>query len=149
MLITQKWGEPIKVIQWKHRFCLSCLAACFSSGKNEEESQFPAFKTNTLKADISSSSDLQTLLPLPKKQCNAYSKKFLSSTHCNHYTKHLQNCSLSISPPSSLLVTAIFNISDNNIPRSMKNAILNVLKKKMKLNPGKSLMSLRLVVEYI
>ena len=63
MLITQKWGKPIKVIKSKHRFCLNCPAACFSSGKNEEKSQCPACKINTLKADISPSSDLQTLLP--------------------------------------------------------------------------------------
>ena len=52
MLITQKWGKPMKVINCKHRFCLNCLAACFSSGKNEEEPQCPAFEINTLKADI-------------------------------------------------------------------------------------------------
>ena len=36
----------------------------YLSGKNEEESQFPACKVNTLKADISPSFDLQTLLSL-------------------------------------------------------------------------------------
>ena len=115
MLITQKLGKPMKVIKCEHRFCLNCLAAYFSSGKNEEESQCPAFEINTLKADISSSSDLQTLLSLLKIQCNTCSKKFLISTHYNHYTKHIQNCSLSMSKPSSLLVTAAFNISNNNI----------------------------------
>ena len=106
-------------------------------------------KKNTSKADISPSSDLQTLLPLLKIPCNTCVKKFLISTHYNHYTKHIQNCSLSISPPSSLLVTTIFNISDNNIPRSVEDAILHILKKKMKLNPGIFLMNLRLVVDYI
>ena len=41
---------------WQHVFYLS--------GKNEEESQCPACKVNTLKADISPSFDLQTLLSL-------------------------------------------------------------------------------------
>ena len=53
MLITQKWGKPIKVLKCEHRFCLNFLAACFLSGKNEEESQGPACKINTLKAGIS------------------------------------------------------------------------------------------------
>ena len=96
-------------------------------------------KKNTSKADISPSSDLQTLLPLLKIPCNTCVKKFLISTHYNHYTKHIQNCSLSISPPSSLLVTTIFNISDNNIPRSVEDTTLHVLKKKMKLNHRKYL----------
>ena len=59
-------GKPIKVLKCKCRFCLNCLAACFLSGKNEEESQCPACKINTLKADISPSSDLPTLLSLLK-----------------------------------------------------------------------------------
>ena len=139
----------MKVIKCKHRFCLNCLAACFSSGKNEEEPQCPAFEINTLKAGISPSSDLQTLLPFLKIQCSTCSKKILISSHYNHYTKHIQNCSLSMSTPSSLLVTAVLNISNNNIPRSMEDVILHVLKKKMKLNPGKSLISLRMVVQYI
>ena len=75
MLITQKWGKPIKVLKCEHRFCLNCLAACFLSGKNEEESQCSACELNTLKAYISPSSDLQTLLPLLKIQCNTCSKK--------------------------------------------------------------------------
>ena len=74
MLITQKWGKPIKVLKCKHRFRLHCLAACFLSGKNEEESQCPASKINTLKTDISPSSDLLTLLSLLKIQCNTCSK---------------------------------------------------------------------------
>ena len=94
---------------------------------------------NILKADIIPSSDLQTLLSLLKIQCNICSKKFLISTHYNDYTKHMQNCSLDISPPSSLLVTDIFNISKNDIPRSVEDATLHILKKKMKLNPGNSL----------
>ena len=64
MLITQKWGKPIKVLKCEHRFCLNCLAAWIFSWKNEEESQCPACKVNTLKADISPSFDLQTLLSL-------------------------------------------------------------------------------------
>ena len=66
MLITQKWGKSIKVLKCKHRFCLNCLAACFLSGKNEKESQCPACKMNTLKTDISPSSDLPNLLSLLK-----------------------------------------------------------------------------------
>ena len=65
MLITQKWGKPIKVLKCEHRFCLNCLAACFLSGKNEKKSKSPACKVNTLKADISPSFDLKTLLSLP------------------------------------------------------------------------------------
>ena len=75
-LITQKWGKPIKVLKCEHRFCLNCFAACFLSGKNEEESQCPACKINTLKADISPSSDLQTLLSLLKIQCNTCSTRY-------------------------------------------------------------------------
>ena len=55
----------IKMLKCKHRFCLSCLAPCLSE-KNEEESQCPAWKINILKADISHSSDFQTLLSLLK-----------------------------------------------------------------------------------
>ena len=55
----------IKVLKCKHRLCLNCLAACLS-GKNEEESQYSACKINILKADLSPSSDLQTLLSLLK-----------------------------------------------------------------------------------
>ena len=61
MLITQKWGKPIKVLKCQHRFCLNCLAASFLSGKNGEESQCPACKVNTLKTDISPSFDLLSL----------------------------------------------------------------------------------------
>ena len=114
--------RQIKVLKCKHSFCLNCLAACLS-GKNEEESQCPECKMNILKADISSSSYLQTLLPLLKIQCNTFSKKLLINAHYNH------NCSLDISPPSSLLVTDIFNISDNGIPRLVEDATLHVLKK--------------------
>ena len=64
MLKTEKWGKSIKVLKCEHRFCLNCLAPCFLSEKNVEESQFPAYKVNTLKADISPSFDLQTLLSL-------------------------------------------------------------------------------------
>ena len=66
--------KPIKVLKCKHRFCLNCLAACLN-GKNEEKSQCPARKINILKAGISPSSDLQTLLSLLKIQCNICSKK--------------------------------------------------------------------------
>ena len=66
MLITQKWGKPVKVLKCEHKFCLNFLAACFLSKKNEEESQDPACKINTLKADIISSSDLSTVLSLLK-----------------------------------------------------------------------------------
>ena len=68
MLITQKWEKPIKVLKCEHKLWLNCLEACFLSGKNEEERQCPTCKINTLKADNSPSSDLQTLLPLLKIQ---------------------------------------------------------------------------------
>ena len=74
MLITLKWGKPIKVLKCEHRFCLNFLAACFLCGKNEEESRFPARKINTLKAGIRPSTDLQTLLSLLNIQCNICSK---------------------------------------------------------------------------
>ena len=67
-------GKANKSVKCEHRFCLNCLTACFLSGKNEEESQCPACKINTLKADISPSTDLQTLLSLLKIQCNICSK---------------------------------------------------------------------------
>ena len=70
MLITQKWGKPVKMLKYEHRFCLNFLAACFLSGKNEEESQGPACKIS----DISPSSDLPTLLSLFKIQYNTCSQ---------------------------------------------------------------------------
>ena len=76
MLIRQKWGKPIKKLKCEHRFCINCLAACFLNGKNEEESQCPACKINTLKADISPSSDWPTLLSLLKIQCNTCSTRY-------------------------------------------------------------------------
>ena len=69
MLITQKWGKPMKVLKCEHRFYLNCLAPYFLSGKNEEEC-----KKNSLKPEIGPSSDLQTLLSLLKIQCNTCSK---------------------------------------------------------------------------
>ena len=134
--------KPIKVVKCEHRFCLNCLAACLS-GKYEEEPQCPVCKINILKADIIPSSDLQSLLSLLKIQCKRCSKKFLIITHYNHYTKHMQNCSLDISPPSSLLVSDVFNVSNNDISRSVEDATLHVLKKKMKLNPGNSLIEFK------
>ena len=91
--------KPIKVVKCEHRFCLNCLAACLS-GKYEEESQCPVCKINILKTDISPSSDLQILRSLLKIQCKRCSKKFLISTHYNHYAKHIQNCSLDIHQPA-------------------------------------------------
>ena len=59
------------------------------------------------------------------------------STHYNPETKYIQNCSLNISPPSSLIVTTIFNISDNNIPRSVENATLTRSKKENEIKAWK------------
>ena len=67
-------GKTNKSVKCKHRFCLNCLASCFLSGKNEEESHCPACKMNALKTDISPSSDLPTVLSLLKIQCNTCSK---------------------------------------------------------------------------
>ena len=67
-------SEMRNVLKCEHRFFLNYVAACFLSEKNEVESQCPAFKINTLKADISPSSDLPTLLSLLKIQCNTCSK---------------------------------------------------------------------------
>ena len=69
MLITQKWGKPMKVLKCEHRFYLNCLAPYFLSGKNDKEC-----KKNSLKPEIGPSSDLQTLLSLLKIQCNTCSK---------------------------------------------------------------------------
>ena len=93
------------MLKWEHRFCLNCLAACLSE-KNEEKSQCTACKINFLKADISPSSDLQTLLPLLKIQCKTCSKKFFISTHYNNYIKHIQNCSLDINHPAHFWLPA-------------------------------------------
>ena len=131
--------KPIKVLKCEHSFCLNCLAACLS-GKNEEESQCQVCKINILKADISPLPDF--LLSLLKIQCNTC-KKFLISTQYNHYKKHIQNCSIDISPTSSILVTDIFNISDNDLPRSAKDVALHSLEKKMKLNPEHSLIEFK------
>ena len=123
MLITQKWGKPIKVLKCKHRFCLNCLAACFLSGKNEEESQCPACKMNTLKQTL-------VLYLICQLCCNCLKFNATHVVKCspsyNHSTKHIQNCSLNIWPSSSFLVTTM-------------DATLHVLKKKMKLNARKSL----------
>ena len=126
------------MLKSEHRFCLNCLVAC-SSGKSEEEAQFPTCKIDILKADISPSSDLQTLLSLLKIKYKTRSKKFVISTPYNHHTKHIQHSSLDISQSSSLFVTKIFNIFYNDIPRSAVNATLHVLKKKIKLSSGNSL----------
>ena len=62
MLITEI--EEANKSVCEQRFCLNCLAACYLSWENEEESQCPSCKVNTLKVDISPSFDLQTLLSL-------------------------------------------------------------------------------------
>ena len=115
-------GKANKVIKCEYRFCLNCLAAYYLSGKNEEESQCPAWKINTLNALV---------LNLVWKICWYYLKYNAThvvkrSTRYNHWTKHIQNCSLNIWSPSTLLVTAM-------------DAKLHVPKKKMKLYPGKFL----------
>ena len=66
-------GKANKSVKMRTQILYNCLATCLS-GKNEEESQCPACKINTLKADISPSSDLPTLLSLLKIQCNTCSK---------------------------------------------------------------------------
>ena len=76
MLITHKQRKPIKVLKCEHRFCIHCLTACFLSGKNEKESQFPACQINTLKSGVSPLSDLQALLSLLKIQCNTCSTRY-------------------------------------------------------------------------
>ena len=72
---------------------------------------------------------LRTHLGICFWKCNA-SHVVKCSTHYNHATKHILNCSLNISPPSSFLVTTIINISDNNIPRSLEDATLTRSKKR-------------------
>ena len=97
MLIKQKWGKPIKVLKCKHRFCLNCLAACFLSGKNEEESQCPACKMNTLKIDITLVLHLICQLCCYCLKCNATyvvkcSPRYnpsLEKTHTKLFIKHL------------------------------------------------------------
>ena len=68
-------------VTMRTQILLKLFGSMFLSGKNHEESQCPACKINSLKADISPSSDLRTLLSLLKIQCNTFSKKFLISTH--------------------------------------------------------------------
>ena len=65
-----KMGKASKSVKMRLNF----LAACFLSEKNEKESQGPACKINTLKADINPSSDLPTMLSLLKIQYNTCSK---------------------------------------------------------------------------
>ena len=68
-------GKPIKVLtQMRTQIFLKLSGSMFFTWKNEEESQCPACKINALKADISPSTDLQTLLSLLKIQCNICSK---------------------------------------------------------------------------
>ena len=67
-------GKANKSVKMRTGILLTLSRSMFLSGKNEEESQFPACKINTFKADISPSSDLQTLLSLLKMQCNRCSK---------------------------------------------------------------------------
>ena len=102
------------------------LAACLS-GKNEEDSQCPACKKN-LK---------QILVPhlICKLRCNCSKynvthvvKNFLAVHTIITRQNTYKNYSFDISPPSSLLVTTIFSRS-NNIPRSVEDATLLVLKK--------------------
>ena len=61
-----KLGKANKSVKMWTQICVHViyLAACYLSGKNEEESQCPAFKVNALKAAISPSFDFQTLLSL-------------------------------------------------------------------------------------
>ena len=119
------------MLKSKHRFCLNCLAECLR-GKNEEESQCTGSKINILKVDISPSSDLKIVLSLLQIKFYTCSKNFkLSLINFDHYAKHIQYCLLDISPSSSLLVTNIFDISDNANPRLAEDAKLHFLKSKL------------------
>ena len=70
---NREMGKANKSVKMRTQILLNCLAACFLSGKNQKDSQCPACKINALKADISPSSDLPTLLSLLKIQCNTCS----------------------------------------------------------------------------
>ena len=113
----EKLKEIIKLLKYQHRFCLNYLASCLSSKSSNAQ-----HAKQILKADISPSSDLQNLLSLLKMQCKICNKKFLISAYYNYYTKHIHNCLLDVSSLSSYLVTDIFNISENNIPKSVEDA---------------------------
>ena len=61
-------AKTIKSVKMQTKILFKLSGSMFLSGKNEEESQCPACKINTIKADISPSSDLPTLLSLLKIQ---------------------------------------------------------------------------------
>ena len=67
-----------KSVKMQRHILFKLFGSSFLSGNNEEESQCPACEINTLKAGISLSPDLQTLLSLLKIQCN------ICSTRYNH-----------------------------------------------------------------
>ena len=67
-------GKANKSVKIRIQIFFKLPGSMFLSGKNEEESQCPACKINTLKVGISPSSDLQILLSLLKIQCNTCSK---------------------------------------------------------------------------
>ena len=69
-------GKANKSVKMRTQILFTLSGSMFLNGKNEEESQCPACKINTFKADISPSSDLQTLLSLLKIQCNTCSTRY-------------------------------------------------------------------------
>ena len=67
-------GKANKTVKKRTHILFRFSGSMFLSGKNEEESKCPACKINTLKADVSPSSDLPTPVSLLKIQCNTCSK---------------------------------------------------------------------------
>ena len=67
-------GKANKSVKVGTQILFKLYGSIFFKWKTEEESQCSVCKIDTLKADISPSSDLQTLLSLLKIQCNTCSK---------------------------------------------------------------------------
>ena len=73
--IPLEMAKANKSVKMRTQILLKLFDSMFLS-LNEEESQCPACKINTLKAGISPSSDLQTLLSLLKIQCNTCTTRY-------------------------------------------------------------------------
>ena len=130
--------KPIKILSCEHKFCLACLASHLR-GKSDD-AQCPKCNVKITKSDIIISTDLQTLLELLKIKCKTCEKTFLINTEFATYQSHLKVCEVT-SHKSPMLVEEISTL--NEIPRSVEDAALEVLKKKMKLSPNNSLIEFK------
>ena len=84
------------------------------------------------------------MLSLLQTKCKVCSKKFKIKNH-DQYINHIQDCSVNESQNKPVLVNDIFSISEAHIPRTIEDAVLHVLKTKMKSNPKVALSNLKLV----